>query len=183
MGKQRRPNVRRFQEMEGRTGGMGEHVGDPRRYVSEPGTAEDTDLLKGIFKGGKRPASSSRKPRLDPIESPREYGMKTIRTIEAGARMVEMSPRLVGSTKSVRIDSGLEYRKDILVANMSSQAIWINTRPLGSTSNDGFPLGPISAAGKYDGGSITIDATSDVYLYARAGAGAGNLIIVIETAR
>ncbi len=176
----RKPNMRRYQEMSGR-GGMGEHVGDPRRNVTEPGTSEDTDLLKGIFKG-KQESSESRTPRLDPVEQIREYGMRTVRTIPVGARMVNIENRLIDTVPSGRIDTGLEFRKDILLVNMSLQTIWVNTRPMPS-SGDGLPLGPMSAAGKYDGAAFSIDATMEVEWHAIAGGGASNLLIVVESSR
>ena len=177
----RKPNNRRYQAMQGRVPGLGEHEGDPRRYVTEPGVAEDAELLKGLFRS-KRASSPSRQRALDPIEVIREYGMRTVRTIEMGARMIDISPRYISNTKSLRVDAGLQSRKDILIVNMSAQVIWVNTRPMIST-NDGFPLGPISAAGKYDGGSLSVDATSDVYWYAIAAAGVNQQIIVVESAR
>lgn len=177
------PGGSRFQKMRGRPseGTMGEHVGDPRRYVSEPGVAEDVDLVKGIFKSN-RESAPARKREMDPVEVVRDYNQRWVFNIPVTSKLVTITPRFIGSTKSLRIDSGIALRKDILIQNMSDQVVWINTRPLVG-ANDGMPLGANSAAGKYDGASISIDASSDVWWYARAAGGSNNLIVVTETAR
>jgi len=179
-------NKRRYQKMKGRAPALGEHMGNKARYVTEPGNDEETDLLKGLFQQGSTATplpTGSRQPPLDPIDVIREYGAQPTRTVEVSSTVVEVSYRvLTNVAQSFRIDAGLRGRKDILIANMSAQVIWWNTRPM-IAALDGFPLGPISAVGNYDGGSISLDASSVVPFYALPGAAGNSALVVVETAR
>jgi hypothetical protein len=103
------------------------------------------------------------------------------------ANIISVLNRYVGSTKALRIDSGILNRTDILICNMSDTTVWINTYPQ-FISGQGHPLAgntspPICGVGAYNGGTLAIEAGPKVEFYAITTAGVDNLVVVWEMAR
>jgi len=158
-------------------GGLGEHVGDPRRYETDP---KNRDVQQHGYPGKGLGSGQPSKRRV--IENEREQ-LDYIRSLVAPDDNANLTPKQIGSAKPERLDIGIKNRTSILIANMSDQVVWVHTHSQGLGANRGFPLAANSPAGAYNGGTIAMDVSEHVEFWGIAAAGATNLVVVIESAR
>ena len=162
----------------GGLGNVGEHVGDPRRYRVDPDTGKLVLVQLGPPEKGLGPGKpSTRKVIEDEVEQ-----LTNIYSRTAPDQNAIITPNQVG-VAIVQIDSGISGRTSILISNMSNVVIWVNTHPQGLGVNRGIPLAANAPAGGFNGGTLSMDVSEHVKFWAVAAGGAGNLVVVVESAR
>lgn len=161
---------------------LGEYLGQPEDLSVRPTVAELFGRPEGkspIQPGG---------PGKDKISASKlgkrtiwDYRkLKPVRTIATPSRQFIITPRLVGSVKAIKLDTGLTNRQDIAIWNVSTSVIWINTNQ-SVAANVGAPLGP-SAPGAFNGAAVMANLTEEVEFWGIAGTAGNNLVIVMEAA-
>jgi len=161
--------------------GLGEYMGDPRVYQTEP-SVEDLQPSQP-FQSTPRPARKSVGTQPGYSSAPvDERLLDFINTIPATIKKAVMTPVLVNAATPIRIDTGLAGRKDILIANMSDQVVWWNFISAVAVGS-GLPLAANSVAGNFTGATFSGDFAPEVEFWAIAAAGAANLVVVIEGVR
>lgn len=159
--------------------GMGEMVGQPERYRTDPTVRE---VLK----------TSPQQPG-DPLEPrSRQYHTKeNVPLDEQIKQVVESVPIVPGRTvitsrqigvAAVRLDAGLKDRQDIMIINASNQAVWLGNDSH-VAANLGIPLAASNPAGALNGGIFSGSIGEETEFWGLAAGGAGNLVVVVETAR
>lgn len=90
----------------------------------------------------------------------------------------------ISNDKSYRVDSGLEGRTDILIANMSLSVVWVNmiANISSGVAYVGVPLKAMSGAAAYDGGVVRLAMQKNKRFWAISVGAGPNLIVTIETA-
>lgn len=122
--------------------------------------------------------------RVDPAR-PEKAPVQVVRSIPVITDGVLISNFRVSNLSPRRVDIGVQDRHDILIANMSSSPIWVNTfSELSPTAANfvGVPLKAVSAAGNFDGGVLRLSVRENVRFWAQAvNVGNNFLIVTIET--
>jgi hypothetical protein len=164
--------------------GLGERLPRAMDYdLTRPEYAEVMERILFARKGKRRPPVKRTRVRRD--VRPEELAKGLIRTMEVIPSECVISNYQVG-TRAVPIDTRLKSRTDIIIANMSTNIVWVNTNAsnlkTGAASYVGIPLSPATGATGFDGGVWRARITENKRWWAVATA-ASSLVVVVELSR
>lgn len=182
--------------------GEDDETSDLETEDEQPGLGEDLQRAHDLILTGPRAedmdAMISRKklvrPKMKPITrrpgTPAQEGivpskLPTQRVIGVVPNDAVISNFQVTNAGPSRVDLGIEYRTDILIANMSASIIWVNTipnvhtvLPLPLGAYLGVPLRPNTALNSFDGGVMRLSVTNRKRFWAQAVTAVGSFLIV-----
>jgi len=165
-------------------GSLGERLPRAQDYdLTRPELEEVMQRILFKRKEQKRPPVKRAQVKRD--VRPEELAKDIVQTMEIIPNDIAISNYRLGTTP-LPIDTRLKSRTDIIVANMSTNIVWINSNANvlspGGGNYVGIPLSPAAGAATYDGGVWRARIRENIRWWGVA-TGANSLIVVVELAR